>query len=322
MKSILVTGGAGFIGSHLCESLLKKPTVKKVVVVDNLDPTTYDPKFKKENLSLLTPSKKFKFYKTDIRDRKSLEKIFKKEKPEYVVHLAAKTDTRNSVHEPEAHEDVNVLGTINLLELSKDLKVKKFIFISSSSVYGNSAKPPFKETDMINKPLAPYGATKIAGEVLSHTYYFNHGLEVACLRLFNAYGPRLRPSLVLYKWVESILNGRPVEMSGTGVRKRDFTYVGDIVRSIELAMSKSKGFEIYNIGNSKPASLKELLRMVEKVTGKKATIKSRPSTKPSVEVTYANTNKAKRLLGWEPKVSMEKGVSNFVDWFRKNRLHK
>ncbi|MBX4199211.1 GDP-mannose 4,6-dehydratase [Candidatus Parcubacteria bacterium] len=319
MKTVLITGGAGFIGSHLCEHLLRDPKVKRVVCIDNLDPT-YPVKYKKENLSLLLPSKKFKFYKKDIRDRKALEAIFKKEKPDYVVHLAAKTDTRSSVHEAAEHESVNILGTLNIFDLAKDHKVKKVVFFSSSSVYGNTAKPPFKETDMLNFPLAPYGATKIAGEVLAYTYFFNFGLPIVCFRIFNAYGPRLRPSLVLYKWVESIMGGKVIEMSGTGTRKRDFTYVGDIVEAVDRALKADVGYEIVNVGNSSPITLKELLRIIEKVTRKKALVKSRPSSKASVELTYADVSKAKKVLGWKPKTSMEKGVSIFVDWFKENRL--
>jgi len=318
MKTILVTGGAGFIGSHLCERLLKSSKVKRVICVDNLE-ASYPVKYKKENLALLK-SKKFRFYKTDIRDLNGLKKIFKKEKPNYVVHLAAKTDTRSSVTKPYEHQSVNVLGTLNLLELSKD-NVKKFIFISSSSVYGNSAKPPFKESDMYNAPLAPYGATKIAGEVLAHTYHFNYGLPVVCLRLFNAYGPRIRPQLVLYRWVENILHGSPIELSGKGTRKRDFTNVSDIVNAIVLSLDKGTEYDVLNIGNSKPNSLKELLKIIEDAIGKEAKVVSRPSSKASVEVTYADVNNARKVLGWRPKVSMKKGVSEFVTWYRKNRLN-
>jgi len=319
MSTILVTGGAGFIGSHLSENLLKDNNYSRVVVVDNLDPT-YDPKYKKENLSILNKSKKFKFYKTDIRDKKALEKIFKKEKPEYIVHLAAKTDTRTSVLEPDEHVTVNVGGLLNLLELARVHKIKKFISFSSSSVYGNNTKPPFSETDIADAPLSPYAATKKSAELLAYTYYFNHGMDIACFRIFNAYGPRLRPSLVLYKWVDNIFNNKPIEMSGAGVRKRDFTYVGDIIDAVKLALKKTKGFEVFNIGNSSPVSLVELLAIIEKTTKKKAVVVSRESAKASVEQTYANVAKAKKILGWEPKTSMEKGVSNFVTWFKKNRF--
>ncbi len=321
MKTILVTGGAGFIGSHLCEKLLKGKEYRQVVCIDNLDPS-YDPKYKKENLSLLTPNKKFVFYKTDIRDKGALEKIFRKHKPEYVVNLAAKTDTRTSVQEPYEHTSVNITGLLNILELCKDFRVKKLVSFSTSSVYGNNLIPPFKETHATDSPLSPYSASKKAGELLAHTYHFNFGMDIACFRIFNAYGPRQRPTLVLYKWVDKILRDEQIEMSGAGVRRRDFTYVGDIVNAVELSLRKSKGFEVFNIGNSKPVSLVELLKKIEKVTGKKAQVVSRPSARASVEFTHANTKKAKKLLGWQPKVDMEKGVELFVSWFKNNRLKK
>lgn len=319
MQTILVTGGAGFIGSNLIESLLKRRTVGSVVCVDNLDPF-YDPAFKKENIKPFLKSEKFKFYKTDIRNRKALTKIFEAEKPNFIVHLAAKANTRFSVNEPDEYQAVNIVGTLNLLELSKDHKIKNFIFISSSSVYGNSAVAPFKESGFTDQPLAPYGASKKAGEVLAYTYYHNFKLPVTCLRLFNAYGERQRPDLVIYKWVENILKGKPIEISGTGKRARDFTYVGDIVRAIELAMKHSKGYEILNIGNSKPVSLVSLLALTEKALGRKAIVKSRTSHPASVEATSADISKAKKVLGWEPEVSLEEGIVRFAKWLRENRF--
>lgn len=319
MKTILVTGGAGFIGSNLIETLLKRKTIDRVVCVDNLDPF-YDPAFKKENIKLFVKNEKFRFYKTDIRNRVALSKIFDIEKPNLVVHLAAKADTRRSVKEPEEYESVNILGTLNLLELSKEYKIKKFIFISSSSVYGNTAKAPFSETSTTDFPLSPYGATKKAGEVLAYTYAHNFNLPIVCLRLFNAFGERNRPDLVIYKWVDNILHDRPIEMSGTGSRRRDFTYVGDVVRAIELALRTKDNYEILNIGNSKPVSLKTLLSYIEKALGKKAIVISRPSHHASVEETYANIRKAKKVLGWEPEVSLEEGIVRFAKWLRDSRF--
>lgn len=319
MQTILVTGGAGFIGSNLIESLLKRRAVGRVVCVDNLDPF-YNPKFKKENIKVFLKDEKFKFYKADIRNFPALEKIFTKEKPTFVVHIAAKANARKSVITPKEYETVNVHGTLNLLELSKDQKVKKFIFISSSSVYGNSAKAPFKETSSTDFPLAPYGASKKAGEVLAYTYAHNFKLPVVCLRLFNAYGERQRPDLVIYKWIENILKGEPIEMSGQGKRSRDYTYVGDIVRAIELAIYSKGSYEIFNIGNSKPVSLKVLLGYVEKALGKKAIVKTRPSHHASVEKTYADISKAKKILGWEPEVLLPDGIVKFTQWLRDNRF--
>lgn len=318
MKTILVTGGAGFIGSNLIETLLTRKVYGRVVCVDNLDPF-YDPKFKEENTQPFLKNAKFKFYKTDIRDNATLAEIFEKEKPTFVVHLAAKADTRRSVKEPMEYETVNMQGTLNLLELAKDHQVKKFVFISSSSVYGNSAKAPFKETSITDFPLAPYGATKKAGEVLAYTYAHNFGLSIICLRLFNAFGERNRPDLVLYKWVDNIIHDRPIEMSGAGTRRRDFTYVGDVVRAIELALKAKGTYDIVNIGNAKPVSLATLLRFVEKALGKKAIVVSRPSNRASVEATHADIRKAKQVLGWEPKVPLEVGIARFARWLRDNR---
>lgn len=320
MKSILVTGGAGFIGSHLCEKLLINSKVKKVVCIDNLD-SVYSVALKRKNIALLKGNKRFKFYKADIRNKAVLNQIFKKEKFSHVVHLAAKTDTRISVHEPKEYIDVNILGTLNLLELAKDYKLKGFIFVSSSSIYGNSkTKLPFRETEITDFPLSPYAATKKAGEILAHTYFFNHALPVTVFRFFNVYGERMRPGLVLSQWVENISYGRAIEMSGTGKRKRDFTYINDVVDALILALKKGKNFEIYNIASSSPASLTELLSIVEKVMKTKAIVKRRESNKSSIDISHADIRKATKTLGWRPKVSLEKGVSNYVKWFKNDRF--
>lgn len=318
MQTIIVTGGAGFIGSNLIERLLKQRRALKVICIDNMSPS-YEVRIKENNILPFKKNKRFSFYKVNICDKKSLEKVFTKEKPIAVVHLAAEADTRRSVREPYIYEEVNIRGTLNLLELSKKY-VKKFIFISSSSVYGNKAKIPFSEDSITDFPIAPYGATKKAAEVLAYTYFHNFGLPITCLRIFNAYGERNRPDLVIYKWVEKIFSGEPIEISGNGSRKRDFTYVGDIVNAIILTLKKAKGFNILNIGNSKSISLKELLQKVEKAVGRKAIVVKRPSHKASVEYTLANITKAKKVLGWWPKVSLEEGLLRFVKWFRDDRF--
>ncbi|TSD03490.1 MAG: UDP-glucuronate 4-epimerase [Parcubacteria group bacterium Athens0714_16] len=318
--SILVTGGAGFIGSHLCQKLFKMPNVGRVICVDNLDPV-YPVVFKKENLALLASNSKFYFYKTDICNKSDLKNIFKKETPDYVINLAAKTDTRLSVIKPEEFIEVNIKGVLNILELSKDFKIKGVSLFSSSSVYGNiKSKSRFKETEITDFPLSPYGATKKAGEVLSYTYFFNYELPVTCFRLFNVYGERMRQGLVLSKWVENIFNNKPIEFSSTKMIRRDFTYVGDVVSAIAKSLKTNKGFNIINIASSNPASLAELLRIVEKVTKKKATVIKRESNKASIEVSYADIGKAQKLLGWKPKIGLEKGISNYVSWFIENRL--
>jgi UDP-glucuronate 4-epimerase len=280
-KTILITGGAGFIGSHVLEDVLKNKKWDEVVMVDNLvvDNGTED---KKGNFKHLLSNPKLKFYEYSIVDGKKMEEVFLKHIPEAVVHLAAIADTRNAVEEPHKYIDTNVNGTLNLLEGAKKAGTKKFVFFSSSSVYGNKNKAPFTELMQADFAISPYGATKKSGEVLAHTYSHNHKLPIIALRIFNAYGPRMRPNLVLYKWVKTILDGKEIEMSGKGTRKRDYTYVGDIVDAVNKSLNKKMKdgeFEVLNIGNSNPVALKDLLKKVEKVLKVKANVKSRPNHK-------------------------------------------
>lgn len=320
MKNILVTGGAGFIGSHLCEKLFSSPKVEKVVCVDNLDPA-YPVDFKLANLALLKKNKKFKFYKVDIREASSLDKIFKKEKIDAVVNVAAKTDTRTSLNEPLEYETVNIKGTLNILEASKNNNVKNIVCISSSSIYGNvKSKKPTKETEVTDFPLSPYGATKKAGEVLAYSYFYNYNISVACLRFFNVYGERMRPGPVLYTWIENIMKNQPIKISGNGQRKRDFTYISDVVNGIVKALHKNRGYNIYNIASSNPHSLKQLLSIVKKVTKIEPEVISRPTNKASIDSSYANISKAKKMLGWKPIVGLEEGVLKFFTWYQLNRL--
>lgn len=315
MKTILVTGGAGFIGSNLIAKLLSSRRVAKVVCVDNLN-DFYSPKVKLANLASFKKHPRLSFYKKDIRDFDSLHKIFKKEKPEAVVHLAAQANTRLAVNDPREYQSNNVDGTLNLFELAKDYQVKNFVFASSSSVYGNKNKIPFNEEDRTDFPISPYGVTKKTGELLAHAYHHNFGLNITCLRFFTVYGENNRPDMVMYKWARNILTNQPIEMSGQGDRRRDYTYVGDIVTGIVMALKKPLGFEVINLGNSRPVSLKELLKIFEKVSGKKAMVKFRPSHQASVENTFTDISKAKKVLGWEPKINIEQGVTKLVSWFR------
>lgn len=312
VKTILVTGGAGFIGSHLIEALLKEKNVR-VVCVDNFD-NAYDPRLKRRNIKHFLKDSRFVLYENDIRDAKKMKEIFAKEKPEAVVHLAAKTDTRKTINAPHECISVNIGGTLNLLECAKDFGVKKFIFISSSSVYGNKNSAPFNENDQTDYPLSPYGASKKAAEIIIYTYHHNFNLPAICLRVFNAYGERMRPNLVLSMWLEKMLKGEPIEMSGNGTRRRDFTYVGDTVNAIMIALKKPLSFDIINIGNSKPLTLNHLLAALEKAVDAKAIVHRRPSHHGSVEQTHASIVKAKRVLGWKPLVPIEKGIRRFVLW--------
>lgn len=317
MKTVLVTGGAGFIGSNLVAELLRQKY--RVVCVDNFD-DTYDPKFKEQHLAPCLKNPNFKLYRQDIRSLTDLKKIFATETPQSVVHLAAKADTRDAVKNPYVYISVNVEGTLNVLELCKDFAIKKLVMASSGSVYGNNPNIPWDEDENTDFPLSAYGASKKLTEMLAFTYHHNFGLQIICLRYFNVYGENNRPNMVPYKWVKALLAGEEIELSGTGNRKRDFTYVGDVVAATILALQSNLQFEILNVANSQPVSLKQLLKVFEKVTGVTAKVHSRPSHRASVGVMYANSKKAQKLLNWQPKVSIEQGITKLVTWFRANRL--
>lgn len=319
MKTVLVTGAAGFIGSNLTKALLEKGY--RVVGIDNFD-DTYDTKFKEANIAPFSSNANFKIERIDIRDEIALRTVFESEKPLYVVHLAAKADTRKAVDTPRLYVSVNIDGTLNVLELCREFHVKDLVVASSSSVYGNSSRVPFTEDEPADRPISPYGATKRAIEHLAHTYHHNFGMNITCLRFFNAVGENNRPGMVPYIWTEKLLKGEEIEISGDGSRRRDYTYVGDIVNGTILAMEKPLGYEVINIGNSTPASLNELVAIFEKVLGMKAKVKSRPSHGASVEITCADVSKAKNLLGWEPSTSLEEGITKLVVWFRANRLEE
>lgn len=317
MKTVLVTGGAGFIGSNLIRELLAKEY--KVVCVDNFD-DTYDPALKEQNIAPFLKNKNFVLERVDIRNEEALRGVFEKEKPTLVVHLAAKADTRGAVKIPRIYLSVNIDGTLNILELSREYGIENLVMASSSSVYGNTPRLPWKETETADRPLSPYGATKRTTELLAHTYHHNFGMNITCLRYFNAYGENNRPNMVPYIWTKALLSNNEIELSGEGARKRDYTYIGDVVNGTILAMEKPLGFEVLNIGNSSPVSLRELLSVFEKTLGVTAVVRSRPSHNASVEDTYADVEKAKRLLGWQPTVSIEEGIEKLIVWFRNNRL--
>lgn len=317
METILVTGGAGFIGSNLIAKLLEGGY--RVVCVDNFD-SSYDPAFKESNIKPFLGNKNFVLYRVDICNMDELRKVFEKERPARVAHLAAKADTRVAVAQPYPYIETNITGTLNIFEAAKQTGVKNIVFVSSSSVYGNSQELPWREDAAASRPISPYGVTKRAGEMLAHSYHHNFGLNITCLRYFNAYGENNRPSMVPYLWARTLLKGEEIEISGGGIRKRDYTYVGDTVTATLAALKKPLGYEIINIGNNHPVSLSELLAVFEKVIGVKARTKERPSNRASVENTYADITKAKKLLQWEPTVSIEEGIGRLVAWVRANRL--
>ncbi len=317
MEKVLITGAAGFVGSNLAAELLAAGYA--VVGVDNFD-DTYERRFKEEQIAPCRAHEHFELVELDICDKEALGALFARTKPELVVHLAAKADTRAAVDDPFPYIQNNIIGTLNIFEASKTGGVKNIVFVSSSSVYGNSTQVPWSEDAAADEPLSPYGATKRACELFAHAYHHNFGLNITCLRYFNVYGENNRPGMVPYKWAGALLRGEEIEISGAGTRKRDYTYVGDTVRATILALQKPLGFEIINVGNNHPLSLKELLGVFEKVIGTTAKVRERPSHKASVEETYANVSKAKELLGWEPRMPIEEGVGRLVAWFRQKRL--
>ncbi len=312
---ILLTGCAGFIGSHVSEALLKRGD--SVVGVDNIN-DYYDTKKKEKNLEILKKNKNFIFYKEDIRNYEGLKEIFDKEKPDKVVHIAARAGVRPSIQNPLLYEEVNVKGTLNLLDLAKDHKIKSFVFASSSSVYGNRKKIPFSETDNVDNPISPYAATKKAGELICYTYHHLYNMKITCLRFFTVYGPRGRPDMAPYLFTDWIYNGKPIKRFGDGSTKRDYTFITDIVKGVVASIDKELDFEIINLGNNKPVMLNDFIKTIEKVTGKKAVIKELPMQPGDVDITYADVSKAEKLLGFKPTTSIEEGMKKFFEWYKKN----
>jgi len=316
MKNILVTGGAGFIGSHVCDALLSRRDA--VVCIDDFN-DYYDPQVKRNNIQNCIKNPLFKLYQLDIRDYKKLRNVFQKNKIDKIIHLAARAGIRASLKNPFLFEDTNIKGTLNLLELAKEFKIKNFVFGSSSSIYGINKKIPFSETDNADTPISPYAATKEACELMCHTYHHIYGIKIICLRLFTVYGPRGRPDMAPYKFTRLINEGKEIERYGNGSTKRDYTYVSDIVDGVIKALDKELDFEIINLGNSDAIELNYFITLIEKNLGKKAKIKQLGLQPGEVQITYADISKAKRLLGWEPKVKIEKGIAKFVGWFKENK---
>ncbi|UCD70869.1 MAG: SDR family NAD(P)-dependent oxidoreductase, partial [Syntrophobacterales bacterium] len=266
---ILVTGGAGFIGSHLCERLMREG--HRVVCLDNLD-DFYNPKIKRRNIQESIGEERFELIEGDIRDTQLIKRIFRRQTIDVVVHLAARAGVRPSIDYPKLYEEVNVRGTINLLDACREFGVKSFVFASSSSVYGRDSKAPFSEKDRVDTPISPYGATKRVGELFCYTYHHLFGINITCLRYFTAYGPRQRPEMAIHKFTRLIEGNERVPMYGDGQSMRDYTYIEDIIDGTLGAISRNKGYEIYNLGESRTTRLIDLIRMLEEALGKRAII--------------------------------------------------
>jgi UDP-glucuronate 4-epimerase len=318
MSTILVTGGAGFIGSHLCERLLSKGI--KVICLDNFD-AFYDPNIKIKNTEAITNKfpHLFELVTGDVRNPEPLKDVFQKNKVNFVVHLAARAGVRPSLADPILYQDVNIRGTMVLLEACKEHGIKNFIFASSSSVYGENQRVPFAEKDLDIQPISPYGATKRAGELLCYSYHHLYGMNIACLRIFTAYGPRQRPEMAIHKFTRLIDQGEKIPIYGDGSSRRDYTYIDDLIDGILGVIQYYKGFEIYNLGESQTTSLKELIRLIEEAFGKKAKTEMLEFQPGDVSVTYADIHKAKKMLKYSPTVKMKEGIRRFVEWYKENR---
>ncbi len=311
-EKVLITGGAGFIGSASAKALMNRGD--EVIIIDNFN-DYYDPKLKEARIKKMLKGYKFKLYRGDIRDTKLLEKIFQQEKITKVIHLAAMAGVRYSLLHPQLYMDVNVMGSVNLLEMAVKYKIKKFIFASSSSVYGNNKKVPFSEKDSVDTPISPYAASKKADELIAYVYHHIYGLNVTALRFFTVYGPWGRPDMALFLFTDAIAKGKPIKVFNRGKMSRNFTYIDDIVSGVLTVLDKCQGYEIMNIGGDREDTLGRFIEVIEKNMGKKAKKRMLPMQPGDVPTTVADIKKLRRL-GWKPTTRIEKGIKNFIEWYQ------
>jgi UDP-glucuronate 4-epimerase len=315
MNNILITGGAGFIGSHLVDHLMNQAE-SRVTVVDNFN-DFYDPAIKRANIADHLGQSNFELVEADISDQKAMNDLFARSDFDVVVHLAAREGVRPSLADPLAYEETNVRGTYALLEAARLNRVPQFVFGSSSPVYGVNSKVPFSEDDPIANAISPYAATKIAGESACHVYSHLYGLRILCLRFFTVYGARQRPDLAIHKFARLISGGKPIPLFGDGTSRRDYTYIDDIISGVLAAMNyRESQFEIINLGESETVELNRLVKLLEVSLGKQAVIDRQPSQPGDVPATYADIGKARRLLDYDPKTKIEDGIRAFVEWFK------
>lgn len=315
MKNVLITGGAGFIGSHLVDQLLNEGDWRVTVVDDFND--FYDPAIKRANTETNRANSSYQLYEADIRDAQALAEVFRESNFDVIVHLAARAGVRPSLQQPLLYAQTNIEGTLNLLELAREHEIEQFVFGSSSSVYGINAKVPFGEDDPIRQPISPYAATKAAGELLCHTYSHLYGIRSVCLRFFTVYGPRQRPDLAIHKFAQLMTRGKPIPVFGDGSTRRDYTYIDDIIAGVRAAMDYSATeYEVINLGESRTVELRELISLLEKELGIEAKINRQPLQPGDVPQTFADVAKARRLLDYNPHTQIEDGIKQFVEWFR------
>ena len=313
----LVTGGAGFIGSHLVEALLARGD--EVICVDNFN-DYYSPARKRRNVAPALGRRGYTLVEADFRDLPALEQVFAAHRPARVAHLGAMAGPRPSVERPLLYEEVNVRGTLNMLELARRYDVQTFLLASTSSVYGPSPTP-WTEDLPANQPLSPYAATKKAAEILAYTQHYLHGIPTRIVRFFTVYGPRGRPDMTPHLFVDAMMQRKPIVLfdGGVGVY-RDWTYVDDIVAGVVAALDAQEGFEIFNLGNSSPVQLSDFVALLERITDLTAIVESRPLPAADPRITYANTDKARRMLGFEPRTAVEQGLVRFWQWYQEEVL--
>jgi UDP-glucuronate 4-epimerase len=311
--NVLLTGVAGFIGSHLCEYLLDRGD--RVVGLDSFN-DYYDPRIKESNVRGFLAREGFELVRGDILDTSLLQRLFDSHGFDAVVHLAARAGVRPSISQPELYEQVNVQGTLNLLEQCRHHGAPRFVFGSSSSVYGNNTSVPFREDDRVDHPISPYAATKKAGELVCYTYHHLYGIPVTCLRFFTVYGPRQRPDMAIHKFARLIDHGRQIPLFGDGTTRRDYTFIADIIDGVVRALDRCDGYRIYNLGESQTIELIELVRLLEDRLDKKASIEYLPMQPGDVAITYADITRARHELGYAPRYPIESGITEFVQWYR------
>ncbi len=314
-KHILLTGAAGFIGYKTAVLLLSKGF--SVIGIDNLN-DYYDVRLKRYRLDLLKGYPNFHFIKMDIENNRQLKKIFGSYSFNAVINLAARAGVRYSMLHPHVYVTTNTLGTLNLLELCQQHKVPKFVLASTSSLYAGQPMP-FSEESSVNTPISPYAASKKGAEALCYAYHYLYGIDVSVVRYFTVYGPAGRPDMSCFRFIEAIDAGKAIDLYGDGTQQRDFTYVDDIANGTVLAL-KRVGYEVFNLGNNRPQPLTDMIRHIEECLGKKVKIKRYKAHKADVAATWADINKARRILGWKPAVSLKEGISRTVAWHKSNKL--
>ncbi len=312
---VLVTGAAGFIGSHLAEKLVRRGD--EVVGLDNFN-DYYDPAIKRNNEKRLLKYAPFKMLETDIRDRPIILEIFEQEKFDAVAHLAALAGVRPAVKYPDLYIEVDYNGTQNLMDAARFNKVGNFVFASTSSVYGNTERIPFVETDTCDRPLQPYAAAKRAAEILGYTYYYLYDLNFTAIRFFTVYGPANRPDMMAYLVADSIVKGKEIPLYEGGQMYRDWTYVDDITDGAMAAIDRPLGYEVINLGRGKPTLLKDFVQMIENLAGKNANVVVKPKPAADVITTFADISKAAELLDYDPKVPVVEGVAALWQWYVEN----